>query len=60
MHRLPRALCMFRVDILPTVKKILLIEDNEFLRTTTADILQLSGYQVSQAENGREGVEMAG
>ncbi|MDG2425844.1 MAG: response regulator [Flavobacteriales bacterium] len=41
------------------MKKILLIEDNAFLRRTTADILELSGYQVVQACDGKEGVDMA-
>ena len=41
------------------VKKILIIEDNQFLRTTTADILQLAGYEVIQAEHGKQGVERA-
>ena len=41
------------------LKKILIVEDNQFLRTTTADILQLAGYEVIQAEHGKEGVERA-
>ena len=41
------------------MKKILIIEDNQFLRTTTADILQLAGYEVIQAEHGKAGVERA-
>ena len=41
------------------MKKILIIEDNQFLRTTTADILQLAGYEVIEAEHGKQGVERA-
>ena len=41
------------------MKKILLIEDNRDVRETTADILELSGYEVITAEGGREGVEEA-
>lgn len=38
---------------------ILIIEDNNHIREDTAEILQLSGYSVLQAENGKIGVEMA-
>lgn len=41
------------------MKKILIIEDNEDLRENTADILELSGYIVSTAENGIIGVKAA-
>jgi len=41
------------------MKKILLIEDNEHIRTNTAEILELSNYKVIVAENGKAGVEMA-
>ncbi|MEO7216518.1 response regulator [Mucilaginibacter sp.] len=41
-------------------KRILIIEDNNDLRESTAEILQLSGYEVLQAANGKEGVELAG
>ncbi len=36
--------------------KILLIEDNLEIRENTAEILQLAGYGVIVAENGREGI----
>lgn len=39
--------------------KILLIEDNDDIRENTAEILELSGYQVITAENGKLGVEAA-
>jgi DNA-binding response OmpR family regulator len=39
--------------------KILIIEDNEDIRESTAEILDLAGYQVSVASNGKLGVEMA-
>jgi len=41
------------------MEKILLIEDNEALRDNTAEILSLANYEVSTAENGKVGVEMA-
>jgi CRP/FNR family transcriptional regulator, polysaccharide utilization system transcription regulator len=40
-------------------KKILLIEDNPDMRENTAEILELSGYVVITAANGKEGVELA-
>ena len=33
------------------MKKILLIEDNDHIRNNTAEILELSNYQVIMAEN---------
>ena len=41
------------------MKKVLIIEDNRDIREVTAEILKLSGYNVSTAENGKTGVEMA-
>jgi len=41
------------------MKKILLIEDNDDIRTNTAEILELSNYNVIEAENGKIGVEKA-
>lgn len=41
------------------MKKILLIEDNQDVRENTAEILQLAGYKVITAINGKEGVELA-
>ena len=49
----------FTLPEFDAVKKILIIEDNQFLRTTTADILQLAGYEVIQAEHGKSGVDRA-
>ncbi|GAO45169.1 response regulator [Flavihumibacter petaseus] len=40
-------------------KKILLIEDNDDVRSNTAEILELSNYEVIVAENGKIGVEKA-
>lgn len=40
------------------MKKILIIEDNEDVRENTADILELAGYNVATAKNGKIGVEM--
>ncbi len=41
------------------MKKILLIEDNADIRENTAEILELPGYKVITAENGKQGVELA-
>ncbi|GAB2515650.1 response regulator [Spirosoma aerophilum] len=41
------------------MKSILLIEDNEAIRENTAEILELTGYKVITAENGKVGVERA-
>ncbi len=41
------------------MKKILLIEDNDNVRENTAEILELSNYEVIMAENGKIGVEKA-
>jgi CRP-like cAMP-binding protein/CheY-like chemotaxis protein len=41
------------------MKKILLIEDNAEIRENTAEILELAGYKVSTADNGKMGVEEA-
>lgn len=38
---------------------VLLIEDNDDIRESTAEILELADYTVYTAENGRKGVEMA-
>ena len=40
-------------------KKILIIEDNEDIRESSVEILELAGYEVLQAENGKIGVELA-
>ena len=41
------------------MKTILIIEDNPDIRESTAEILELAGYRVLQADNGKLGVEMA-
>lgn len=41
------------------MKTILLIEDNDFIRENTAEILEMTGYDVLTAENGKVGVEKA-
>ena len=41
------------------MKHLLLIEDNAEIRENTAEILELAGYKVQTAENGKVGVEMA-
>lgn len=40
-------------------KKVLLIEDDETVRENTAEILELSDYQVTTAVNGKKGIEAA-
>lgn len=41
------------------MKNILIIEDNHEVRENTAEILELAGYKVFTAENGKIGVEVA-
>ncbi|MBC7919869.1 MAG: response regulator [Ferruginibacter sp.] len=41
------------------METILLIEDNDAIRENTAEILELTGYTVHTAENGKIGVEKA-
>ena len=41
------------------MKNILVIEDNEEVRENLEEILELSGYQVQQAANGKLGVQQA-
>lgn len=41
------------------MKKVLIIEDNEDVRENTADILELAGFTVAKAENGKIGVKTA-
>ena len=41
------------------MKQLLLIEDNDEIRENTAEILELAGYKVRTAANGKTGVEAA-
>lgn len=41
------------------MKKVLIIEDNNELRENTCEILELAGYSVVAAPNGKEGVRLA-
>ncbi len=41
------------------MKKVLLIEDDVILRENTAELLELSGYLVTTAPNGKIGVELS-
>lgn len=41
------------------MKKILLIEDDTTLRENTAELLQMSGYEMFTASNGKKGIELA-
>lgn len=40
-------------------KKILIIEDNVDIRESSVEILELAGYEVLEADNGKTGVEIA-
>lgn len=40
-------------------KKVLIIEDNDDIRENVIEILELAGYTVTSASNGKEGVEQA-
>lgn len=40
-------------------QKILIIEDNDDIRESTAEILELASFEVYQANNGKTGVELA-
>ncbi len=40
-------------------KKVLIIEDNDDIRENVIEILELAGYTVSSASNGKAGVELA-
>jgi DNA-binding response OmpR family regulator len=42
-----------------TMKKILIIEDNQSIRENTAEILELANYHVFTAENGKIGISLA-
>ncbi|MEP2279171.1 response regulator, partial [Maribacter sp.] len=41
------------------MKRILLIEDDKALRENTEELLELSGYNVTTAPNGKIGIETA-
>lgn len=41
------------------MKKVLLIEDDSVLRDNTAELLELSGYDIATAPNGKVGIVMA-
>jgi CRP-like cAMP-binding protein/CheY-like chemotaxis protein len=41
------------------MKTILIIEDNNDIRESTVEILELAGYKVIEADNGRTGVDLA-
>lgn len=41
------------------MKSVLIIEDNAGIRENTAEIMELAGYSVSTAANGKKGVELA-
>ena len=41
------------------MKSILVIDDNADIRDNTAEILEMAGYKVHTAENGKKGVDAA-
>ncbi len=41
------------------MKTVLIIEDNNDIRESTAEILELADYKVLQAKNGKIGVDLA-
>lgn len=41
------------------MKKILIIEDDQFIRENVSEVLELSGYTVYSAVNGKEGLNLA-
>jgi CheY-like chemotaxis protein len=41
------------------MRQILIIEDNEMIRENAAELLELSGYKVSMASDGLQGIEKA-
>lgn len=41
------------------MKNILVIDDNVDIRENTAEILELAGFKVFTAENGKKGVDVA-
>lgn len=41
------------------MKTILIIEDNDDIRESTAEILELAGYKILEASNGKTGVDLA-
>ncbi|MFS4491273.1 response regulator [Maribacter sp. 2308TA10-17] len=41
------------------MKKVVLIEDDTILRETTAELLELAGYEVRTASDGKRGVQVA-
>lgn len=41
------------------MKSVLIIEDNTDLRENTAEILDMAGYKIFTAENGKKGIELA-
>jgi CRP-like cAMP-binding protein len=41
------------------MKSVLVIDDNQGIRENTAEIMELAGYKIFTAENGKKGVELA-
>lgn len=50
---------IFAHTIFPDMKTILLIEDNNEIRENTCELLELEGYKVLLAENGKTGLALA-
>jgi DNA-binding response OmpR family regulator len=58
-HSAFQAVCAKHTLIILKMKKILLIEDNLEVRENTSEILELAGYNVVTAPNGKIGVDLA-
>ena len=52
------AIPAFDFDETVTSKTILLVEDEDFVRSVTREVLELSGYRVLEARNATEGVDL--
>jgi CRP/FNR family cyclic AMP-dependent transcriptional regulator len=60
MRVLPARFIYRKIKLKPSsMKKILVIEDNQEVRENTAEIIELANYEVITAENGKLGVELA-
>lgn len=55
----PNLLLKYHIIKVKMAYKVLLIEDNDDMRDNIAEILMLSGYEVEQANNGKDGVKLA-
>jgi DNA-binding response OmpR family regulator len=52
-------ICSVGFTVMKTQKTILVVEDEKILRSAVVDILHLKNFQVIEAKNGKEGVDLA-